>query len=59
VPLIGFLVRAAAADTEQCNVSDISSRNSETNNFQNRKAEFETKINLIKKECIAAMPPHM
>jgi hypothetical protein len=46
------------ADIEQSKVSDIPSRNSETNNFQNRRADFETKINLDKKESIEAMPPH-
>jgi hypothetical protein len=29
------------ANIEQCKVSDIPSRNSETNNFQNRRAEFQ------------------
>jgi hypothetical protein len=47
------------ADTEQCKISDVPSRNSETNNFQNRRADFETKVNLSKKEGIEAMPPHM
>jgi hypothetical protein len=46
------------ADIEQCKISDIPSRNSETNKFQNRSAEFETKVNLSKKERIEAMPPH-
>jgi hypothetical protein len=46
------------ADIEQCKISDIPSRNSETNNFQNRMADFETKVNLSKKESIEAMPPH-
>jgi uncharacterized membrane protein YvbJ len=36
-------------------VSDIPSRNSETNNFQNERAEFETKVNLSMKESIEAM----
>jgi hypothetical protein len=45
-------------DIEQSKVSDIPSRNSETNTFQNGRAEFETKINLSKKESIEAMPPH-
>jgi hypothetical protein len=39
-------------------VSDIPSSNSETNNFQNREAEFQTKVNLRKKESIEAMPPN-
>jgi hypothetical protein len=47
------------ADTEQSELSDIPSRNSQNNNFQNRKAEFEPKVNLSKKESIEAMPPHM
>jgi hypothetical protein len=46
------------SDIEQCKVCDIPSRDSETNNFQNRRAEFETKINLSKKENIEVMPPH-
>jgi hypothetical protein len=37
----------------------IPSRNSGINNFQNRRADFETKVNLSKKESIEAMPPHM
>jgi hypothetical protein len=32
------------ADIEHCKISDIPSRNSETNNFQNRRADFETKV---------------
>jgi hypothetical protein len=40
------------ADIEQTKVSDVPSRNSKTNNFQNRKTEFRTKLNLNKKECI-------
>jgi hypothetical protein len=32
-------------DIEQSKVSDIPSRNSETNNFQNRRADFETRVN--------------
>jgi hypothetical protein len=36
----------------QCKVSDIPSRNSETNNFENGRAEFETKVDLSKKDCI-------
>jgi hypothetical protein len=39
--------------------SDIPSRNSETNNFQNGRAEFQTKVNLSKKESIKAMPPNI
>jgi hypothetical protein len=39
-------------------IFDIPSRNSETNNFQNRRADFQTKVNLSKKESIEAMPPH-
>jgi hypothetical protein len=46
------------ADLEQCKISDIPSRNSETNNFQNRRADFETKVNLSKQDSIEAMPPH-
>jgi hypothetical protein len=49
---------AEGTDSEQCNISDIPSRHSETNNFQNRRAEFETEVNLSKKEGIEAMPPH-
>jgi hypothetical protein len=37
---------------------DIPSRNSETNNFQNGKAEFETRVNLSEKGSIGAVPPH-
>jgi hypothetical protein len=44
------------ADIEQSKVSDIPSRNSETDSFQNGRAEFETKVNLSKKESIEAMP---
>jgi hypothetical protein len=47
-----------AADSEQCKISVIPSRNSETNSFQNRRADFETKVNFSKKESIEAMPPH-
>jgi hypothetical protein len=47
------------ADVEQCTVSDIPNRNSETNNFQNERAEFITKVDLSKKECIETMPSHM
>jgi hypothetical protein len=47
------------ADIKQCNVSDIPSRNSETNNFQNGRAEFQTKVNLSKKESIKAMSPNI
>jgi hypothetical protein len=39
--------------------SDTPSRNSKTNNFQNRRREIRTKVNLNKKECIEMMPPHM
>jgi hypothetical protein len=46
------------ADIEQCKVSDIPRRNSETDNFQNGRVEFKTKVDLSKKECIEAMPPH-
>jgi hypothetical protein len=42
---------------EQCKVSDIPSRNSETNNLQNGRAEFQTRVNLSKKESIVTMPP--
>jgi hypothetical protein len=41
-------------DTEQCKVSDIPSRNSETSNFQNWRVDSETKLNLSKKECNAS-----
>jgi hypothetical protein len=34
------------------------SRNSKTNNFKNRRAEFGTRVNLSKKESIKAMPPN-
>jgi hypothetical protein len=44
-------------DFEQCKISDIQNRNSEANNFQNRSADFEIKVNLNKKEAIEAMPP--
>jgi hypothetical protein len=44
---------------EHCKASDIPSRNLETNNFQNRRAEFDTKVNLGKKDSIEAMPPNM
>jgi hypothetical protein len=27
-------------------------------NFQNGRAEFKTKVDMSKKECIEAMPPH-
>jgi hypothetical protein len=30
----------------------------ENNNFQNRRADFKTQVNLSKKEGIEAMPPH-
>jgi hypothetical protein len=43
---------------EQSKVSEILSRNSETINFQNRRAEFEIKVILSKKESLEAMPPH-
>jgi hypothetical protein len=36
----------------------IPNRNSVTNNFQNRRAEFQTKVILSKNESIEAMPPH-
>jgi hypothetical protein len=45
------------ADIEQSEVSDLPSRDSKTNNFQNGRAEFETKVNLSKKDCIKAVPP--
>jgi hypothetical protein len=50
-----FTIRA---DTEQSKMSDIPSRNSETYNFQKRRAEFEIKLNLIKTESIEEIPPH-
>jgi hypothetical protein len=40
-------------------VSDIPSRNKKPKNFQNRRTEFRTEVNLNKKECIEAMPPYM
>jgi hypothetical protein len=30
----------------------------ETNNFQNGRAEFKTKVDLCKKKCIEAVPPY-
>jgi hypothetical protein len=39
-------VSAWGAETEQSKVSDVPSRNSKANNFQNRKAEFRTTVNL-------------
>jgi hypothetical protein len=33
-------------------------RNSETNNFQNGRAEFYNKVNMSKKESTEAMPPN-
>jgi hypothetical protein len=49
---------AWGADTEQSKASDVQSRNWKTSNFQNRGAEFGTKINLKKEqrpEVIAAL----
>jgi hypothetical protein len=43
---------------EQNKVSDIPNRISKTNNFQNRRADFETEVNLSKKESIEAMSLH-
>jgi hypothetical protein len=34
------------------------SRNSETNDFQNGRAEFNTTVDFSKNECIEAVPPH-
>jgi hypothetical protein len=42
------------ADIEQCKVSDNPRRNSETNG----RAEFQTEVNLSKKESIKAVPPN-
>jgi hypothetical protein len=42
----------ARADIEQRKVSDISSRNSKINSFQNRRAELRTAVNLNKEECV-------
>jgi Leucine-rich repeat (LRR) protein len=52
------IILPRGADIDQCKISDIPSRNSETNNFQNRRANFETKVNLSKKEGIEVVPPH-
>lgn len=46
------------AVVKQRKMSDIRSRNSRTNNFQNGRPEFETDMNLSKKESVEAMPPH-
>jgi hypothetical protein len=43
------------ADIEQCKISGIPSRNSEPTISE---TDFETKVNLSKKEKIEAMPPH-
>jgi hypothetical protein len=52
-------IYTSGADIEQCKVSDVPSRNSKTNNFQNRRTEFRIKLYLNKKECIKVIPPHM
>jgi hypothetical protein len=46
------------ADTEQSEVSDVASRNSKTNNSQNRRAEFRAKVKLNKEQHIEVMPAH-
>jgi hypothetical protein len=45
------------ADIELGKVSHIPSRNSKTNNFKNRRAEFRAKVNLNKEQCIEVIPP--
>jgi hypothetical protein len=44
---------------EHRKISDILSRNSKTDSFQNRKTVFGGKINLKKEECIELMTPVM
>jgi hypothetical protein len=43
---------ARGGEFEQCKVSKIPYRNLETNNFQDRRAEFETKVGMDQKENV-------
>jgi hypothetical protein len=43
-------------DNEQRNVSNIPSRNSKANSFQNRRPEFRAKLNFNKAQCIEVIP---
>jgi hypothetical protein len=44
-------------DIEQRKVSEVPNRDTKTNNFQNRRTEFRTKVNLNKEKCIEEIPP--